>query len=387
MPFIGSAPSKTFQRTDGTRTGSQAWQQAKAAAVKIRADAHDTHDQDLGDAISALWLRDGGNQPTADLPLNSFKFTGVGSATARTHFPAMSQVQDSTALYAGTSAGTDTITATLSPAITAYAAGQRYHFKAGGTNTGAATINLNSVGAKDLKKGAAGSTALEAGDITAGGMYTVEYDGTNMQLKNPGTQNIAAQPLDELLTEIAALSTDPNADSGLFFDDSAGNMAYWTPTGALSFSGTNLAVASAADANVGVIEIATQAEHVTATDTVRAATPGRQMHHPAHLKAWASVNQAGAHSFNASFGMSSISDAAVGRSLLTFSTAFAATTYGAVYGASGSASSDSTGYFARNLGGTKSTTQFNVQHYYENNGIFEGAEDGTDETCAFIGNQ
>jgi len=78
------------------------------------------------------------------------------------------------------------------------------------------------------------------------------------------------QPLDELLTEIAALSTDPNADSGVFFDDSAGNVAYWTPTGALSFSGINLLVASASDSNVGVVEGATDAE-------VRAATADKFM--------------------------------------------------------------------------------------------------------------
>lgn len=68
------------------------------------------------------------------------------------------------------------------------------------------------------------------------------------------------QPLDELLTEIANLSTDPNADSGLFFDDSTGLMAYWTPTGALSFSNTNLVVASASTSAVGVVELATDAE-------------------------------------------------------------------------------------------------------------------------------
>jgi hypothetical protein len=181
MPFIGSAPSKTFQRTDGTRTGAQTWQQAKAAAVKIRADAHDTHDEDLGTAISALWLRDGGNQPTADLPLNSFKFTGVGSATARTHFPAVSQVQDASLIHA-TDSGTDTRAATLSPAITAYATGMLLILKAAAANTGSATLNLNAAGAKTIKKGLAGASNLDANDIKAGQIGLYAYDGTNMQL-------------------------------------------------------------------------------------------------------------------------------------------------------------------------------------------------------------
>jgi hypothetical protein len=229
MPFIGSAPSQTFQRTDGTRTGAETWQEAKTAAVKIRADAHDVHDEDLADGIEACWKRDGGNQPSADLPMNAKKFTGVANASARTHFAAAGQVADSVLMWAGTSSGNDTITASVSPAITAYAAGQTFRFKAGGTNTGAATININSVGAKSIKKGADGATDPAAGDITAGGVYIIVYDGTNFQLFVPASDvdlsdfytesetdaAIAAyaQPLDAQLTEWAGVDPSENGKS------------------------------------------------------------------------------------------------------------------------------------------------------------------------------
>ncbi len=189
-PWIGSAPNMSTTRTDGVRTGSEIFQEQKAAPVNIRADLLDVHAQDLSVMINECLRKDGGNY-SADADLNGQKFTDVGVGTARTHFAALSQVQDSTVVYAGTSAGTDTITATLSPAITAYLAGQRYHFKAGGTNTGAATVNFNSVGAKDIKKGAAGSTALVAGDITTGGVYSLIYDGTAFQIENPGAGVLA----------------------------------------------------------------------------------------------------------------------------------------------------------------------------------------------------
>src|SRR5688572_17142512 len=166
MPIIGSSPNKTFQRTDGTRTGAEVWQEAKTAAVKIRADAHDAHDEDMGDAISACLFKDGSNL-SADIPMNSNKFTGVANASARTHFAAAGQVQDSSLVYVGAGGTGDTITLDLTPSITAYAAGQSFHFKASATNTGAATINVDAVGSKDIKKGAAGSTALAAGDITS----------------------------------------------------------------------------------------------------------------------------------------------------------------------------------------------------------------------------
>lgn len=79
-----------------------------------------------------------------------------------------------------TAAGTDTYTATLSPAITAYSSGQRFLVKFTNANTGAATLNFNTVGAKSIVKN--GSTALAAGDIAAGQTYMLYYDGTNLQI-------------------------------------------------------------------------------------------------------------------------------------------------------------------------------------------------------------
>jgi hypothetical protein len=85
--------------------------------------------------------------------------------------------------YLGTTAGTNTITVTATPAYTAYTAGAMYNFKAGGTNTGAATIAINGMAAKAIVKRA--STALVANDILTGGMYQLVYDGTSMHLMNP----------------------------------------------------------------------------------------------------------------------------------------------------------------------------------------------------------
>lgn len=186
MAWIGSAPNKTTQRTDGTRTGSTVFAEQKTAGIKIRADLSDIHAQDIADMINECMRKDGGNY-NADADLNGNKFADVGDASARTHFAAAGQIADGELIYAGTSAGTDTITATLSPAITAYVGGMLVVFRAGGTNTGAATLNLNSVGAIDIKKGAAGTTALAAGDITSGGLYVVAYNGTtgDFELLNP----------------------------------------------------------------------------------------------------------------------------------------------------------------------------------------------------------
>lgn len=193
MPISGSAPNKSFTREVNAYSGSDAWQQLDAAGRKILSVDQDDEANDQATAINACLFKDGGNF-AADMDINGNKFTNVGNAAARASFAAAGQVQDSSLQWAGTSSGTDTITASVTPAITAYAAGQCFRFIAGGTNTGAATLNLNSVGAADIKKGADGTTALAAGDITAGGIYTVVYNGTtgDFELMNPAPVTITA---------------------------------------------------------------------------------------------------------------------------------------------------------------------------------------------------
>ena len=75
----------------------------------------------------------------------------------------------------------------LNPPITAYIDKQCFTFKAHVTNTGAATLNVNGVAIRPLKKyvGTAVSD-LVAGDITSGQIVFVCYDGTAMQLVGTG---------------------------------------------------------------------------------------------------------------------------------------------------------------------------------------------------------
>jgi hypothetical protein len=79
-------------------------------------------------------------------------------------------------------AGTNTITATATPTLTAYATGSIYSFIAANTNTGAVTLSIDGLTAKSVTKN--GSVALSAGDIQSGKMMLVEYDGTAFQLIN-----------------------------------------------------------------------------------------------------------------------------------------------------------------------------------------------------------
>lgn len=85
--------------------------------------------------------------------------------------------------YAATS-GTDTYTAALSPAPTAYATGVEYAIKITNAPTVVApTLNLNALGAKTIKMPGGGS--LATGAIPAGHQAVFRYDGTDMILLNP----------------------------------------------------------------------------------------------------------------------------------------------------------------------------------------------------------
>lgn len=86
-------------------------------------------------------------------------------------------------------AGTNTITATGPTSMTAYAAGQNFYIVPAASNTGAVTLNINGLGAKNVTK--YGTTALVAGDMLINGVYEVSYDGTQFQLINPSTFNLS----------------------------------------------------------------------------------------------------------------------------------------------------------------------------------------------------
>lgn len=96
--------------------------------------------------------------------------------------------------YAADAGATDAYAITLSPAPTAYYAGMVVVFKANTANTGACTLNVNALGAKDIKKfGASGVVALNDNDLQANQVVIVIYDGTQfIVIGTPGLINGAS---------------------------------------------------------------------------------------------------------------------------------------------------------------------------------------------------
>jgi hypothetical protein len=98
----------------------------------------------------------------------------------------VSGINDTSALalryFAGTSGGTaNAQTLTFSSGPAAYAQGNEFLFKAGNTNTGATTLNVNGLGAKTFKK--EDENDLTGGEIIANRWYRATYDGTYLLLE------------------------------------------------------------------------------------------------------------------------------------------------------------------------------------------------------------
>jgi hypothetical protein len=114
--------------------------------------------------------------------------TGTDEARASTVLGTASVVQDGKWTYVAGAGSADVQTLPLVPAVGAYVAGQRFQFLPTADNTGACTLNVSGLGAKNILK-SDGAGALEnpaAADLDTVLVADVIYDGTQFILQNPG---------------------------------------------------------------------------------------------------------------------------------------------------------------------------------------------------------
>jgi hypothetical protein len=85
-------------------------------------------------------------------------------------------------LCASASGSATAYTCAMTPALAAYTTGMVLRWKPDVSAAGgAATLNVSSLGAKSIKL-SDGTTDPRAGDLVAGGLYNLWYDGTNFRL-------------------------------------------------------------------------------------------------------------------------------------------------------------------------------------------------------------
>lgn len=177
------------------RDGSGNWTRPAGSSAVPSATASSTANNDvLTDLETALSnsLNTSGTKPWgANQSVGGFKLTSLGAGAAIGDAVNLAQSQSRVHAWADAGGTADVITATLSPAITAYVNGMQVVLRGAGANTVASpTVNFNAVGAKKIFKGA--GAVLVAGDIAGNHhdlllTYNDELDGAagGFTLANP----------------------------------------------------------------------------------------------------------------------------------------------------------------------------------------------------------
>jgi hypothetical protein len=144
------------------------------------------------------------------------------------------------------------LTVTNTQPVTSYVLGQEINFKAAFTNSGAATVNVDGLGNKEIRRH--DGTALAAGDLIAGRIFEAKYDGSYFQLMNVTAADLAAyttsastsaatattKAAEALASAVAAAASAAAAAASALSIDASNLMhlsGVETVTGAKTFSG------------------------------------------------------------------------------------------------------------------------------------------------------
>lgn len=209
----------------------------------ISSTTNNNTNSDYSTAFNTAMCRDGQSTPTANLPMGSFKLTGLAVGTALTDSITLGQAQNQGFLWAGTSGGAANVqTLSPTPTITAYVAGQTFRFKAGFSNSAATTINISAVGAIAVQSNGA---ACVGGEIVANQFYQITLDTTStaqiVLIGNPSSVQVAANTFVANATTGTASPTGiALAASQLAGRGSSGNITAVTLGGGLLMTGAAL---------------------------------------------------------------------------------------------------------------------------------------------------
>jgi len=343
---------------------------------------------------------------------------------------------NSQALLSSTgSVATYALTFTTAPAT--LFTGMIVTFKANADYAADSTLNINTLGAKNIQKmNASGLANIVAGDILTNQHVMLKYDGTldKFLMLSPsgsptaltanntwtGTQTFSGAvamtndlTLDDWQTVASATTTDIGAATSNFVavsgtatitglgTDAAGTWRILRATGAwtLTFSatiigpngetsGTNVSTAGhmflaisqgGGTWNIGMFvpRLAGQSSMETPTSNNLSVTPGRMQYHPGVAKAWVAFNGSDG-SIDGAHNIPTVTRTGAGLYTVAFTTAFGDANYAVVHGTGHSV--NATGIYVRVV--TKTTTECTIRTN------LNGAATDLDEVyLAFYGDQ
>lgn len=255
MPYNGSGVFTPYTPGNPVTTGTT-----------ISSTVQNNTVTDFATGLSTALTKDGQTTATQRIPFaqgisnGSKTLTAVADGTQVTHAATVGQLQSGSVTTLGTVAGTNTITAVASPALAAYAAGKSFTFIPANTNTGATTIDINSVGARNIFWNGA---ACVGGELKQNVPVTIFDDGTQF--------NIVGNGFNPPFVDTDAI-VEGSADRTKKVRIEADGITTAT-TRVITMPDKNVTLADATDSAGGLIELATLGEVQAGTDTTRAVTP------------------------------------------------------------------------------------------------------------------
>ena len=162
MPYNGSG---TFSRVHD-------FEADRDAAINIKADRMDAEFDGIATALSLCILKDGQQDPTSDLPMNTKKHTNVGDAALHNQYPSVKQVHRGMLTTLGSvSTSGKAITASGQVPFAALTTGMQVRMKMDATPTSSpATLDIDGLGATNV-----------SGVLRSGKWYDLLYNGTNFK--------------------------------------------------------------------------------------------------------------------------------------------------------------------------------------------------------------
>lgn len=276
MPWSGG----TYSRTNGTYSGSTVWQSDAAAAVKIRADRHDTHDQDLATGINNCLTKDGQNSPSSNISWGNFKITSLANGAAASDAANYGQTITALAWSGNTITATRSagnLTITVNAANITSSLGFTPVNKAGDSMTGSlsntATI-ISGTSSGELRVG--GQSAAQIG-------RAFKFDGTMAVT----TSGVAGTFRTIALTDVEtftgngnpaapsgyALTVSGSFGGGYRLIDGSSHLGIWSASSAMTFGlGTSSSITRYMDLSAGGLRLGNGFR--ISTVTLSSAAPG-----------------------------------------------------------------------------------------------------------------
>lgn len=222
---------------------------------------------DIASALSQSLARDGQTTPIANLPMGGFRHTNVSNPSARNQYASLGWVQDGFHIRATSVGGTNAISAQLLGGATALQTGQMIQLTPVNTNTGAVTLDINSIGAKQVVR--INGLQFASGQFVAGTPYVLIYDGTKFICLNA--------PVDSGSAPATIGPSTGNTVSGGTHTHNLDLAANYTWTGNHTFNGTlsgNLSGNATTATSATTADSATSATTATRLATARNFTIG-----------------------------------------------------------------------------------------------------------------